>query len=190
MFDHVKAFQVKLSLWKNQINNKNFAHFPTLLNCKNQNTQKYAKLISELSEEFENRFTDFKGNATSFAIFSCPFSIKPDDVPENLQMELVDFQCKSSFKDKFKNSSLLDFYKNYVSREKYPGIFKYAMFMILLFGSTYLCKQVFCRMKYTKSLERSQLSDSQLEDTQRVATTTFEPDSMKLVGSKKCQVSH
>ena len=40
MFDHVKAFQVKLSLWENQINNKNFTHFPTLLNCKDQNTQK------------------------------------------------------------------------------------------------------------------------------------------------------
>ena len=38
MFDHVKAFQVKLSLWENQINNKSFTHFPTLLNCKDQNT--------------------------------------------------------------------------------------------------------------------------------------------------------
>ena len=91
MFDPVKAFQVKLSLWKKQINNKNFANFPTLLNCKDQNIQKYAKLISELREEFENRFNDFKENATSFEIFLCPFSIKPDDVPENLQMELVDF---------------------------------------------------------------------------------------------------
>ena len=178
------------NLWKKLINNKNFAHFPTLLNCKDQNTQKYAKLISELREEFENRFNDFKENATSFEIFSCPFSIKPDDVPENLQMELVDFQCESSLKDKFKSSSLLDFYKNYVSREKYPSICKHAMFMILLFGSTYLYEQVFSRMKYTKSSERSQLSDSDLEDSLSVTTTTFEPDIVKLVRSKKCQVSH
>ena len=87
-FDHVKAFLVKLSLWKNQINNKNFAHFPYLLNCIDQKTQKYVKLISELRVEFENRFHDFKENASSFEIFSCPFSIAPDDVPENLQMEL------------------------------------------------------------------------------------------------------
>ena len=129
----------EISLWKNQINNKNFAYFPTLLNCKDQNTQKCAKLISELREEFENRFNDFKENATSFEIFSCPFFIKSDDVSKHLQMELVDFQSESSFKDKFKSSSLLDFYKNYVSREKYPGICKHAMFMISLFGSTYLC---------------------------------------------------
>ena len=122
--------------------------------------------------------------------FARPFSIKPDDVPENLQMELVDFQCESSLKDKFNSSSLIDFYKNYVSREKYPGICKHAMFMISLFGSTCLCKKVFSRMKYTKSPTKSLLSDSHLEDSLRVATTTFEPDIMKLVRNKKCQVSH
>ena len=113
-----------------------------------------------------------------------------DDVRENLQMELVDFQSESSLKDKFKSRSLLDFYKNHVSREKYLGICKHAMFMISLFGSTYLCEQVFSRIKYTKSPERFQLSDSHLEDSLRVATTTFEPDIMKLARSKKCQVSH
>ena len=190
MFDHVKAFQVNLSLWKKQITNKNFAHFLNLFNCKDQNTQKYAKLISEVSEEFENSFHDFNENTSSFEMFSCPFSIKPNDVPKNLQMELVDFQCESSLKDKFNSSSLLDFYKKYISREKYPGICKHAMFMISLFGSTYLCEQVFSRMKYTKSPERSQLSDSHLEDSLRVATTTFEPYIMKLARSKQCQVSH
>ena len=43
-------------------------------------------------------------------MFSCPFTIKPDDVPENLQMELVEFQSESSLKDKFNSNSLLDFY--------------------------------------------------------------------------------
>ena len=52
---------------------------------------------------------------------------------------------------------------NYVSREKYPVICKHAMFMISLFGSTYLCEQVFSRMKYTKSPTRSLLSDSHLK---------------------------
>ena len=61
--------------------------------------------------------------------------------------------------------------------------------MISLYESTYLYEQVFSRMKHTKSLERSQLSDSHLEDSLRVATTTFEPDIMNLVRSKKCQVS-
>ena len=50
MFDHVKAFLVKLSLWENQINNNNFAHFPILLGCKDKNIKKYATLISELTK--------------------------------------------------------------------------------------------------------------------------------------------
>ena len=105
-------------------------------------------------------------------------------------MELVDFQCESSLKDKFNSSSLIDFYKSYTSREKYPGICKHAMFMISLFGCTYLREQVFSRMKYTKSTARSLVSDSHLEDSLRVATTTFRSDIMKLVRHKNRQVSH
>ena len=187
MFNHVKAFQVKLPLWENQINNKNYTHFPTLLNCKDQNTEKYAKLFLEMREKFENKFHVFTENVSSFEIFSCPFSIKPDDVPQNLQMELVDFQCESRLKDKFNSSSLIDFFKNYVSREKYPGICKHAMFMISLFGSTYLCEQVFSRMKYTKSPARSLLSDSHLEDSLRAATMTFKPDIIKLVQTRNAK---
>ena len=60
MFDHIKAVLVKLSLWEKQINNKNFVHFPTLLSCKNQNTQKYATLMSQAIKEFTNRLQGFK----------------------------------------------------------------------------------------------------------------------------------
>lgn len=56
-------------------------------------------------------------------------------------MECVDFQCASDLKDKFNSFSLLDFYKNYVSQEEYPGIHRHAVFVTLVFGSTYLCKQ-------------------------------------------------
>ena len=87
MFDHVKVFLVKLSLWENHINNYNFAHFPTLLSCKDKNIQKYATLISELIKEFTNRFQDFKKIMPNFEIFLCSFSVKPNDVPENFQME-------------------------------------------------------------------------------------------------------
>ena len=118
------------------------------------------------------------------------FSVKPNDVLENLQMEFVDFQCDSSLKDKFNNSLLIDFYKNYISQEKYSSICKHAMFMISLFESTYLCEQAFSIMKYTKFPERSLLSDSHLEDSLRVATTTFEPNVLRLVRNKQCQLSH
>ena len=67
--------------------------------------------------------------------------------------------------------------------KKYPDICKHALFMISLFGSTYLWEQVFFYMKYTKLTERSQLSDSHLENSLRVPMTTFELDIMKLVRS-------
>ena len=105
-------------------------------------------------------------------------------------MELVDFQYDSSLKDKFTNSLLIDFCKNYVSQEKCLGIYKYVVFIFLLFGSTYLCEQAFFIMKYIKSPERSLLFDSHLQDSLCVATITFELNILRLVYNQQCQVSH
>ena len=44
-------------------------------------------------KKLENRFYDFKKNMWSFEIFCLFFSTKPEDVPEYLQMELVDILC-------------------------------------------------------------------------------------------------
>ncbi|KAJ8873560.1 hypothetical protein PR048_024378 [Dryococelus australis] len=80
-------------------------------------------------EQFDARFQDFKKNTASFNLYSCPFSISIDDVPDDLQMECVDLQCAPDLKDKFNNFSLFDFYKKYVSRDTYPRIHKYAILM-------------------------------------------------------------
>ena len=83
-------------------------------------------------------------------------------------MELLDFQCDSSLKYKFNNSILIDFYKNYVFEKKHPGICLHAMFMISLFGNTYLCEQAFSNMKYIESPEKSLVSDNHLKDSLRI----------------------
>ena len=190
MFDHVNAFAMKLTLWEMQIKNKNFVHFPTLQSRKVQNSQKYAILIAELKDNFDRRFTDFKKSAMHFNMFSCPFSVKIEEVPENLQMEFIDFQSSSDLKKKFNKFSLLDFYKTYVSKEKYQRIHRLAVFMTLLFGSTYLCEQVFSRMNHVKSPVRSLISDSHMESSLRNATSSIAPDIANLVREKQCQTSH
>ena len=123
-------------------------------------------------------------------MFSCPFSVKIEEVPENLQMEFIDFLSSSDLKKKFNNFSLLDFYKTYVSKEKYQRIHILAVFMTLLFGSTYLCEQFFSRMNHVKSPVRSLISDSHMESLLRNATSSIAPDIAKLVREKQCQTSH
>ena len=123
-------------------------------------------------------------------MFSCPFSVKIEEVPENLQMEFIDFQSSSDLKEKFNNFSLLDFYKTYVSKEKYQRIHRLAVFMTLLFGNTYLCKQAFSRMNHVKSPVRSLISDSHMESSLCIATSSIAPDIAKLVRENQCQTSH
>ncbi|KAJ8891107.1 hypothetical protein PR048_010617 [Dryococelus australis] len=145
-------------------------------------SQKYYGIISELMEQFDTRFQDFKKNTASFNLYSFPFSTSIDDVPENLQMECVSLQC-----DKFNNFSLLDFYKKYVSQETYLRIHKHAILMTSLFGSTYLCEQVFYRLKHVQCTSRSRITDVHLESSQRVATSSIMSDIGKLIGGKQCQ---
>ena len=122
-------------------------------------------------------------------MFSYPFSVKIEEITENLQMKFIDFQSSSDLKEKFNNFSLLDFYKTYVSRERYQRINSLVVFMTSSFGNTYLCEQVFSRMNHVKFV-RSPISDSHMERPLRVATSSIAPDIAKLVTEKQCQISH
>ncbi|KAF0683354.1 Uncharacterized protein FWK35_00038104 [Aphis craccivora] len=65
-------------------------------------------------------------------------------------MECIELQSDIQLKEKFNRSSLLDFYKLYLPKETYPVLHDHALFMFSLFGSTYICEQLFSRMKNTE----------------------------------------
>ena len=99
-------------------------------------------------------------------MFSSPFSVDIESVPTELQLEFVDLQCDSVVKSKFfEIPTLTDFYPKYVSEEKYPQIRKRVLFMFSIFGSTYICEQLFSQMKNVKSKTQARLTDQHLEDT-------------------------
>ena len=66
--------------------------------------------MAELKEDFDCRFVDFKNSVMSSNMFSCPFSVKIEEVPENLQIEFIDLQSSSDLKEEFHDFSLLNFY--------------------------------------------------------------------------------
>jgi hypothetical protein len=183
---------MKLKLWQSQIKENNFMHFDTLAKHGPVNNEKYAALLFDLIQEFENRFQDFRKNHQSFGIFTTPFSVDINILPANLQMECIELQSDIQLKEKFDHVSLLDFYKiyEYLPREKYPSLHNHALFMSSLFGSTYICEQLFSRMKYTKNKTRTKISDEHLENSLRIATTSIEPNIDSLVSQKQCQTSH
>ncbi|KAA8577441.1 hypothetical protein FQN60_017513 [Etheostoma spectabile] len=87
----------------------NLCHFPA---CKalmdvgtSFSSEKYADAIMKLQEEFDRRFADFKTHRATFQIFADPFSFDVQDAPPVLQMELIDLQCNSELKVKFREVS-------------------------------------------------------------------------------------
>ena len=170
LLDTVKAFEFKLDLWKNQLLKKEYMHFPKLKSCECTDVDKYVEAVDLLKKEFQSRFSDFRDNEKYISLFARPFGVSVEDMPENFQMELIDLQCNSELKDKF-DVGVFDFYAKYVDHNSFPEIRKNAQKMMSLFGSTYVCEQLFSRMKYVKSTTRSRITDAHLEGSLRVATT-------------------
>uniref|UniRef100_H2YR08 HAT C-terminal dimerisation domain-containing protein n=1 Tax=Ciona savignyi TaxID=51511 RepID=H2YR08_CIOSA len=135
------------------------------------------KIIPELSDdnwlismnkEFGHRFQDFRSQESSLHMFSSPFDVNVEQAPEEFQMELIELQGNDDLKRDMKDYSLLEFYKR-LPEESFPKIKDLARKKMSLFGSTYICEQLFTKMKHTKSKTRSRLTDCHLENSLRVA---------------------
>jgi hypothetical protein len=101
IFTHVKAFEVKLRMWKIQLTKQNTAHFTTLNDKAKSvsfNAAKYVTEVGGLREEFKSRFQDFKKHKTSFRMSASPFEVYAEAVPEKFQMELIELQSREEIK--------------------------------------------------------------------------------------------
>lgn len=192
LYDKIQGFERKLKLWKQHLLQNNLSHFPHLEKENVTTPQKYAQYIDILINEFQLRFQMFKNEKTavSMKMFSSPFNIDVDTVPEDFQMEVIDMQNNTDLKNVFFSVNIENFYKSYVSPEKFPLLTKNAKQMMSLFGSTYVCEQLFSTMKLIKNDHRSRLSDARLESCVRVATSSIPADIDQLVSKKQCQISH
>ena len=118
-----------------------------------------------------------------------PFFVEAENAPTELQLELIDLQCDEFIKKKFGEILVHEFYRKYVHSEKFPKLKKNAARIISLFGSTYVCEQMFSRMKHVKNKIRS-ITDGHLEQCMRLATTSLDLEIDFLVRKKQSQVAH
>ena len=103
-------------------------------------------------------------------------------------MELIELQGNDDLKRDMKDYSLLEFYKR-LPEESFPKIKDLAQKKMSLFGSTYICEQLFTKMKHTKSKTRSRLTDCHLGRL-RVAASSIAPKIDTLVKKHQAQISH
>lgn len=195
LHDSIHAFELKLNLFEGQLAENNTAHFPTLKSLQGASefhadigTEKYCSHIFKLVSEFRERFADFKNFENDLSIFRNPFSVSADEVSEHLQLELIELQCNAVLKDKFSSLDLGSFYQ-YVG-PKYPQINCLVSKIMSMFGSSYVCEQLFSVMNLNKSRLRSRLTDEHLNSIMKIATAqSIVPNIDVLVQAKRCQVS-
>ncbi|XP_060765882.1 general transcription factor II-I repeat domain-containing protein 2A-like [Neoarius graeffei] len=189
-YDGVRAFQRKLALWKAQLCQRNAAHFPCLksLSVSHQSMDKYANLLSGLMHEFAKRFTVFTELEKDFAFFGSPFTTDASEVPEAMQMELIDLQCCTRLKDMYKSVGIESFYQSLPP--EYPTITAFAGKILCMFGTTYLCEQAFSVMNINKSKMRNRMTHGHLNDVMKIATAqSLSPNVDKLVKNKRLLAS-
>ena len=122
--------------------------------------------MQDLRKQFEISFTDMHSKKEDFKLFSQPFDVEPEIANEDFQMELIELQSNEYYKSKLgaAANSVIEFYKKYLKKSKsFPNLTDHAKMFIYMFGSTYMCEQLFSEMKYIKSKSRSKLTDGQLD---------------------------
>ena len=187
LYSHVKTFQANFNCGKNSL--EMITHFPTLAGCGKAKCAPYADELIFMNEEFDHRFQDFRSQESSLHMFSSPFDVNVEQAPEEFQMKLIELQGNDDLKRDMKDYSLLEFYKR-LPEESFPKIKDLARKKMSLFGSTYICEQLFTKMKHTKSKTRSRLTDCYLENSLRVAASSIAPKIDTLVKKHQAQISH
>jgi 17beta-estradiol 17-dehydrogenase/3beta-hydroxysteroid 3-dehydrogenase/mitotic-spindle organizing protein 1 len=113
--------------------------------------RKYALKIDDLTEEFDRRLTLSKEEHIQLKMTEDPFSVDPADLPFQLQLNIIDLQFSTDYRNKHRESSLQEFYRS-LDIEKYKDLIEGAMKTFSIFGSTYICEQTFSIMNKSKNV--------------------------------------
>ena len=189
LYSQIKAFRTKLQLFESQVTECNFTHFPCCDEFNKKTEEQFpiafaVKIIADLKEKFQKRFSDLDMNSKEIRLFQNPFDCNVAEISSQLQIEIIDLQANEQIKDKYKEGNLIDFYK-YLDAKEFPNLKKFARKFISMFGTTYVCEQTFSRMKYLKSKYRANLSDDHLQSLLMIGVTNFDPNYKDILQQKK-----
>ncbi|XP_063735205.1 general transcription factor II-I repeat domain-containing protein 2-like [Eleginops maclovinus] len=193
MYATVRAFKTQLRLWETQILQENLSHFPHCQTMKEQvplfsQLDSLLEKLGILGADFTRRFADFEAQKSRFELLSNPFAADVESAPSNLQMELIELQCSDTLKAKYESVGAAEFPR--FIPDTMPHLRSQAAQTLSMFGSTYLCEQLFSLMKINKTSHRTRLTDEHLHSILRISSAqSLTPDIDELVTKIRHQVS-
>ena len=146
-------------------------------------------VIVNRGKHSKNDFKTFVRMSKIFHLLHCIFRFNWE-MRQGIYIEVIEFQCNETLKTKFDETPVDEFYHKYVNSNRFLRIKKNAANVISLFVSTYICKQMFLKMKHIKSKYRFTISDSHLEQCLSLSTMSIEADFDKFVQRKQSYVCH
>ncbi|XP_026578977.1 general transcription factor II-I repeat domain-containing protein 2-like [Pseudonaja textilis] len=234
-FCDIKTFERKLQVFERDLKSGQLKYFPNLkMHLENASTfadnptshqkiyKEFSSIVAAAKVNFNNRFLQFRKMETTLYFLTSPDKAKFEELDlsclrwldlENLEMELLEFQENSMWKNKFcdlretlekmermTKDSIVN--SDTVSCENeilkvwnsLPNNFKsmkvLGIAFLTLFGSSYACEQVFLALNYVKPDSRSKLTDDLSAAYVALKLTKYEPRLEKLLACIQQQKSH
>uniref|UniRef100_UPI00358FAF2C general transcription factor II-I repeat domain-containing protein 2-like n=1 Tax=Myxine glutinosa TaxID=7769 RepID=UPI00358FAF2C len=214
MFDTWTAFVGKLAVFSSDVATSTFRYFRHVRQLSSQHsisTAEICKYMSELESEFTTRFGDFQKYGPMFS-----FLIKPDSFDgHELDLSLVDWLDTQDMEMQLielKNSTLwvttfAELRKQLETTavqdhgtciftcwtsvpKKFSCLWNFALALLSVFGSTYLCEQIFSHMKNVLSPSHSRLTTDHSKACVQLKVTNYNPQIMEISKGKQGQGSH
>lgn len=114
----------------------------------------FTNKINFLIEKFDKYLLCLLEEDIQLKLIENPFSVYPEEFPIYLPLEVIELLCSVVYRNKQKQSSLQDFYKN-LDRKKYKNLIEVALKTFCIFRTTYICEQRFSIMNINKNKQTS-----------------------------------
>ena len=131
--------------------------------------------MTNLKSEFDERFRDIKSLNYDFMLFENPYSVSIGLIQLELQIELAELQFHSVLSNPMKKNTLIDYYAS-LDQIAYSRLHLFSLRIASIFGSIYLCEQLFSMLKYNKNCYRNRLSDANLKSQLKLISSSFKPN--------------
>ena len=210
LFEAWKSFVAKLDVYTRDIQTATFRYFKYLKAFSVDHQVDGAEIniyMRDLTSQFRNRFQDFQHFGLLFSFLINPQGSEDFDLSalewmdiKDLQMQLIDFKAfllwaskiddlrKSLETAENSQTSILTCWKSLP--EKFDCLKKMAIALLSVFGSTYLCEQIFSHMKFILSSHRNRLTEDHSEACVLFKVTRYCPNTTELRKEKQEQGSH